>query len=38
MNEQITSFDAAKPGVFGDILNTERKPPDAIRVGLLGHC
>ena len=35
MNEQITSFDAVKPGVFGDIVNIQRKPPDAIGVGLL---
>lgn len=36
VEQQATSFDSAKQGVFGDILNTERKPTDKIRVGLIG--
>jgi L-arabinose isomerase len=35
MNQPITSFDAAKPGQFGDILNIERNQDNAVKVGLL---
>jgi len=35
MSEQITSFDAAKPGQFGDILNIERNTENSVKVGLL---
>jgi len=36
MSEQITSFDAVKPGQFGDILNIKRETYGKIKVGLLG--
>lgn len=36
MNQEITSFDAAKPGVFGDILTLPATPPSRLKVGLLG--
>jgi len=35
MTQQITSFDAAKPGQFGDILNLEQSKGNSIKVGLL---
>lgn len=35
MDQEITSFDAAKPGRFGDILNLERRADTALKVGLL---
>ena len=31
----VTSFDAARPGVFGDMFNRPRTPPAPFRVGLL---
>jgi len=36
MSEDITSFDAAQPGEFGDILNVERRIQSTVKVGLLG--
>jgi L-arabinose isomerase len=36
MDLGTTSFDAAKPGKFGDILNVNRARQDRIRVGLIG--
>lgn len=35
MDQKITSFDAAAPGIFGDILNIENKAKRKIKVGLL---
>jgi len=35
MTQQITSFDAAKPGQFGDILNIEPTKNVTVKVGLL---
>jgi len=35
MTQQITSFDAAKPGQFGDILNLEPNKDNSVKVGLL---
>jgi L-arabinose isomerase len=36
MDQKITSFEAAKPGVYGDILNAPAARRTAARVGLLG--
>lgn len=36
MNEAITSFDAAQPGQFGDILNIQREKTGQPKIGLLG--
>ncbi|MCK5801629.1 MAG: hypothetical protein KAI66_02295, partial [Lentisphaeria bacterium] len=35
MTQEITSFDAAEPGRFGDILNVDRGADTPIKVGLL---
>ncbi|MBT3381790.1 MAG: hypothetical protein HN742_05585 [Lentisphaerae bacterium] len=35
MDQEITSFDAAEPGAFGDILNVDRGPAVPAKVGLL---
>lgn len=35
MDNQVTSFDAAKPGQFGDILNINRHEDNTVKVGLL---
>ena len=35
MDQDVTSFDAANPGQFGDILNVDRHRYDASKVGLL---
>ena len=35
MDQKITSFDAANPGQFGDILNVDRSANNAMKVGLL---
>jgi L-arabinose isomerase len=35
LNENITSFDAAEPGQFGDILNLKRREHTPVKVGLL---
>ena len=36
MTQDITSFDAAEPGRFGDILNIDRAADATVTVGLLG--
>ena len=36
MEQEITSFDAADPGRFGDILNVDRHADTTVKVGLLG--
>jgi L-arabinose isomerase len=35
VDNQVTSFDAAKPGQFGDILNIDRHEDNTVKVGLL---
>ena len=35
MTQDITSFDAARPGRFGDILNLDRQADATVKVGLL---
>ena len=35
MTQDITSFDATRPGRFGDILNVERRADTTVKVGLL---
>ena len=36
MDQEVTSFDAANPGQFGDLLNLERRADTTVKVGLLG--
>ena len=36
MNQNITSFDAAEQGVFGDILTRQQRNNSKIRIGMIG--